>query len=249
VRKVGAYVEIVQKWIDLRDLLTAGSDSSASPDIARARLFLKDADYAKGRALAAYLARRLPGLTAGLPVAAHVSGDAPVALAVVGGIVGNQLRSIGWTALLVALLLVGALRRLRLAAAILLPVLAATLLLFGALGALGVPLGIATSMFAALNLGAGVDFAVQYAYAYRRARRAGAEHAAAIRETFATAGRGLRWNAVVLAAGIAVLGLSGLKPNASLGLLLAGAMLVSYAATVVLLPELLRRAASPSAAA
>ena len=46
----------------------------------------------------------------------------------------------------------------------------------------------------------------------------------------------------MLALGIAVLGLSGLKPNASLGLLLAAAMLVSYAATIALLPALLRRA-------
>jgi uncharacterized protein len=236
---VGAYVEIVQKWIDLRDLLTADASE------ARARLFLKDADYARGRALSDYLARRLPGLAAGSgsPIAVHASGDVPVALAVVGGIVGNQLRSIGWTALLVALLLLAALRRLRLAAAILLPVAVATLLLFAALGWLGVPLGIATSMFAALNIGAGVDFAVQYAYAYRRARAEARGshpgHQGAVLRAFATTGRGLRWNALVLALGIAVLGLSGLKPNASLGLLLAAAMLVSYAATVVVLPALL----------
>ena len=238
VDRVGAYVEIVQKWIDLRDILTAGADR------ARARLFLRDADYAKGRALAAYLERRLPPLLARLPAgrraAVHFSGDVPVALAVVGGIVRDQLRSIGWTAALVALLLLAALRHPRLAAAILAPVLVATLLLFAALGYAGVPLGIATSMFAALNLGAGVDFAVQYAYAYRRARRAGLDHDPAIRETLATTGRGLRWNALVLALGIAVLGLSGLKPNRSLGLLLAAAIAVSYAATVALLPELLR---------
>ncbi len=237
VARIGAYVEIVQKWIDLRDVLTA--DASR----ARARLFLRNADYLRGQALAAHLERRLPALLAGLPgVEAHFAGDVPVALAVVGGIVRDQLRSIGWTALLIALLLVAALRRPLLAAAILLPVLAATLLLFAALGYAGVPLGIATSLFAALNLGAGVDFAVQYAYAYRRARGAGLAHAEALGETFATTGRGLRWNAVVLALGIAVLGLSGLKPNASLGLLLAAAMLVSYAATVALLPALLRRA-------
>jgi predicted RND superfamily exporter protein len=38
-----------------------------------------------------------------------------------------------------------------------------------------------------------------------------------------------------------VLAVSAIKPNASLGLLLAAAMLVSYATTVGLLPEILRR--------
>jgi predicted RND superfamily exporter protein len=121
------------------------------------------------------------------------------------------------------------------------PVLAATLLLFGALGYAGVPLGIATSMFAALTLGAGVDFALHYVHAYRRERRAGRPHDEAVLATLRTAGRGVLWNAVVLACGFSVLAVSAIKPNASLGLLLAAAMLVSYATTVGLLPEILRR--------
>jgi predicted RND superfamily exporter protein len=235
VGKVGALAEILRLRIDLAKVLTLDGDR------ARLRLFVRDADYAKARALAAAvdaeLARRLDGGA----VRAHASGEVPVALAVVGSIVGNQLRSIGWTAVLIALALLAALKSPRLAAVVLAPVLAATLLLFGVLGWAGVPLGIATSMFAALNLGAGVDFAVQYVYAYRRERREGRDPERAITATLATTGRGLRWNAVVLALGISVLALSGVKPNASLGLLLAAAMLVSYGATLALLPALLRR--------
>jgi len=50
---------------------------------------------------------------------------------------------------------------------------------------------------------------------------------------------------VVLALGIAVLTLSAIKPNQSLGTLLALAILVSYASTLALLPELLRWVTSP----
>jgi len=121
------------------------------------------------------------------------------------------------------------------------PIAAATLLLFAALGYARLPLGIATSMFAALTLGAGVDFALHYCYGYRRERRAGRDHDGAVLATLATAGRGVLWNALVLARGFLVLAFSALKPNASLGLLLAAAMAVSYLATVVFLPELLRR--------
>jgi predicted RND superfamily exporter protein len=233
IRRIGATVEVLRLRLFLRELLTSGQDQ------ARVRLFVRDADYARARELEAAVEMELPRLLTGRPIRAHVSGDLPLALAVVGSIVGDQLRSIAWTAALIAALLLFALRSLRLMLVVMAPVVAATFLLFAGLGYLGVPLGIATSMFAALNLGAGVDFAVQYVFAYRRERRPGTSHAKAVTATLRTIGRGLRWNALVLSLGIAVLSVSTIKPNRSLGLLLAAAMLVSYAATLALLPQLL----------
>lgn len=235
VKGTGQIIEILAIRISLRQYLTA--DQSA----ARVRLFVPSADYARGRELRAWLERRLPALAARRGAQVHVSGDVPVGLAVVGSIVGNQLSSIGWTAATLALMLLAAFRSPRWTAVLMAPVLAATLLLFAALGYAGVPLGIATSMFAALTLGAGVDFALHYVHAYRRERRAGRPHDEAVLATLRTAGRGVLWNAVVLACGFSVLAVSAIKPNASLGLLLAAAMLVSCATTVGLLPEILRR--------
>jgi predicted RND superfamily exporter protein len=254
LRRVGMLVEALRIRLYLKDLLALDGDHL------RARLLVRNADYSKARELAASFAAELPRLlaaaqrtavsggvtaagAAAAPLEIHASGEVAVALAVVSSIVGNQLRSIGWTAVLIAVMLLAALRSLRWTAVVMAPVLGATLLLFAGLGYAGVPLGIATSMFAALNLGAGVDFGVQYVYAYRRERRAGLPHAEAVAAALRTTGRGLRWNALVLAFGIAVLGLSAIKPNSSLGLLLALAMLVSYATTLALLPELLRRVA------
>jgi predicted RND superfamily exporter protein len=235
VRRTGAMIEVLAIRVSLRQYLTA--DQSA----ARVRLFVPGADYARGRELRDWLERRLPALAASHSARAHVSGDVPAGLAVVGAIVGNQLSSVGWTAATIALMLLAAFRSPRWTAILMAPVLAATLLLFAALGYAGVPLGIATSMFAALTLGAGVDFALHYVHAYRRERRAGRPHDEAVLATLRTAGRGVLWNAVVLACGFSVLAVSAIKPNASLGLLLAAAMLVSYATTVGLLPEILRR--------
>ncbi|HEY6323593.1 MAG TPA: MMPL family transporter [Thermoanaerobaculia bacterium] len=240
LQRVGMLVEVLRLRLYLRDLLTLDAGGM------RARLLVRHADYGKARRLAAAFAAELPRLAGrgpggqGGPIEVHASGEVPEALAVVAAIVGNQLRSIGWTAVLIAAMLLAALRSLRWTVVVMAPVLGATLLLFAGLGYAGVPLGIATSMFAALNLGAGVDFAVQYVYAYRRERRGGLDHAAAVTATLRTTGRGLRWNAIVLALGIAVLTLSSIKPNQSLGLLLALAILVSYASTLALLPELLR---------
>jgi uncharacterized protein len=247
LQQVGMLTEVLRLRLYLRDLLTLDAGRM------RARLLVRHADYGKAQRLGEAFAAELPRLARagpggpggpGVPIEVHASGEVPEALAVVAAIVGNQLRSIGWTAVLIAAMLLAALRSLRWTAVVMAPVLGATLLLFAGLGYAGVPLGIATSMFAALNLGAGVDFAVQYVYAYRRERRAGLDHAAAVTATLRTTGRGLRWNAIVLALGIAVLTLSSIKPNQSLGMLLALAILVSYASTLALLPELLRLVAA-----
>jgi hypothetical protein len=237
-----AWLEAAQKWLDLRQVLTYDLDA------ARARLFVRNADFERGRELRGWLEQRLPALSSRYGVRAHLSGDVPVGLEVVGAIVRNQLRSIGWTMLQISLLLLVVLRSLRLTATALAPVLAAALIMFAVLGYGGIPLGIATSMFAAVNLGAGVDFALHFVHAYRREYRDGGEgidhaaaHEQAILATLRTGGRGLLWNALVLAFGFSVLTVSAIKPNASLGLLLALAMLVSYGTTLIFLPELLRR--------
>ncbi len=235
VEQAGTIIEILSLRLDLRQYLTQHASA------ARVRLFVRNADFTRGRALRDFLTPRLAALAARHGVRAHLSGDVPAGLAVVEAIVGNQLSSIGWTAALIAVTLLIAFRSPRWTAVVMAPILAATLLLFGALGYAGLPLGIATSMFAALTLGAGVDFALHYCYAYRRERRAGRDHDGAVLATVATAGRGVLWNALVLAFGFLVLAFSTIKPNASLGLLLAAAMAVSYGATVVFLPELLRR--------
>ena len=88
LRAVGM-LEAAQKWLDLRQVLTYDHDA------ARVRLFVRNADFERGRELRGWLATRLPELTARYPVRAHLSGDVPVGLEVVGAIVRNQLRSIG----------------------------------------------------------------------------------------------------------------------------------------------------------
>jgi predicted RND superfamily exporter protein len=236
LRRTAALIDVLAIRLSLRQYLTPDNST------ARVRLFVANADYARGSELRAWLERRLPDLTRRYGVRAHLSGDVPIGLEVVGAIVGNQLRSIGWTALMIIVTLLAAFRSVRWTAITFAPVLAATVLLFAALGWAGIPLGIATSMFAALTLGAGVDFALHYVHAYRRERAAGQDHEEAVRSTLQTAGRGLLWNALVLAFGFSALAFSAIKPNASLGFLLAAAMLASYGTTVVFLPEILRRA-------
>ncbi len=112
-------------------------------------------------------------------------------------------------------------------------------MLFAGLGVAGVPLGIATSMFAALTIGIGVDYAIHLFHAYRTRIRAGADHDAALAGALAGSGRAIRWNALTLGIGFLVLGFSGLPPNRALGLLLAAGMLACWGSTLVFLPRMI----------
>ncbi len=207
---------------------------------ARARIFVNSPNYQRADSLRRYLERALTPLLEAAHAKTHVSGDLPVALEVVRAIVVNQLRSIGWSLLGIGLLLWLVYPRGRAAWIALVPVSATALALFGAMGYARVPLGIATSMFAGLAVGVGVDFALHFVYQYRIevARRESLR--LALEATLARTGRAIRWNALVVTLGFLALTLSRIPPNRNLGLLLAAAMFGCYAATLVFLPWLVR---------
>jgi predicted RND superfamily exporter protein len=136
-------------------------------------------------------------------------------------------------------ILIVTLRSASTAAVAIAPLLGALSLVLGAMGMAGMPLGIATSMFSALAVGVGIDFALHFLHAYERERIEEVDHRAALSATLQSAGRAIRWNASVLAVGFAVLTSSALRPNHDLGLLLGGATLACYTATLLFLPAML----------
>jgi predicted RND superfamily exporter protein len=228
-----------------------GLASYLTPDgsSARLQLFLKSEDYRRDRALEADLRRRLEPVLTAHQVSWHFSGDIPNGLAMVRAIVTNQLRSIGLTFLAIAALLAFTQRPFGKSVLIVMfPVAAATLLVFAGMGYSGTPLGVATSMFASLALGIGVDFGLHFIHGYQQERGRGLDDRAALVFTMAKAGKALRWSSVVLALGFLVLALSSLRPNHSLGLLLAASMAASYVMTLLLLPSLAGRLAKERSA-
>lgn len=208
--------------------------------MARARIFVSRADYQRGVELEGYLDAHLGRLLDGSGVEYHVSGDLPAAVEVVRAVVANQLRSIGWTLFGIATLLLLAFRSIRETLIVLVPVLAADWILFAGLGYAGVPLGIATSMFASLTIGIGVDYALHLRHSYRQYIASESDHASALARSFETTGRAIRWNTFALGIGFLALGFSSIPPNRALGVLLACAMITCYATTLILLPRLLR---------
>ncbi len=190
-------------------------------------LFLKRANFRDTAqlmgALREFSDRRLSPLGARLDFA----GDVAVSQAMIPAVVGTQRNS-----LLLALVLAAAtigllLRSAREALLAILPASTAALWVLGALGWLGIPLGVATSMFFAITLGIGVDYAIHFLDAVRRCRTV--DPPGAVTAALHQVGPAIVVDALALALGFGLLAASQVPANARLGLIV-GLALVSGAA-------------------
>ncbi|HRC87602.1 MAG TPA: MMPL family transporter [Thermoanaerobaculia bacterium] len=105
-----------------------------------------------------------------------------------------------------------------------LPASLAVVWIFGLMGWLAIPLGVATSMFCAIAIGIGVDYGIHFLERYSVEKRAagGSAVAAALEET----GPPILSDTLAITLGFAVLALSQVPANARFGLLV-GASLVA----------------------
>ncbi|MCP3904368.1 MAG: MMPL family transporter, partial [Planctomycetes bacterium] len=174
------------------------------------------------------------------------AGDVAVSQALIAAIVTTQVRS-----LLVSLLVIVALttilgRSLRWGIACVVPCAGAVLVTFAVMGWTGTPLGVATSMFAGMVLGIGVDYAIHLVERFRRMRRAGRDPDEAIDDAASVAGRAIVIDAVTVGLGFGVLVCSQVPADARLGGLAVVCIATCLVATLALLPVIMRHAPGPA---
>ena len=110
---------------------------------------------------------------------------------------------------------------------------------FAVMGWAGIPLGVATSMFAAMTLGIGVNCAIHLLESGQQARAAGASSAGALSRALSLTGPPALINTLAMSLGFGVLMLSQVPANARLGLLLVLGLVNCFVASLLLLPVLL----------
>lgn len=199
-------------------------------------VFVRGANYWQTarlmRALRGYEARQLAPRTGRL----RFAGDLAVSQAMIPAIVRSQVASVLLSLLgnvAILCLLLGSLRWGLLTSV---PVVVSVLWLFGFMGFAAIPLGVATSMFCAITLGTGVDFAVHLVDRFRHLQGEPFERArAALEET----GPAIVTNTLLTALGFGVLAFSQVPANARLGLLVAAALAASCVLTLLGLGPLL----------
>jgi predicted RND superfamily exporter protein len=119
------------------------------------------------------------------------------------------------------------------------PVVTSILLVYSAMVALGIKLGIGTSMFASVAIGLGVDFAI---HTIDRLRSLFVENKGdwdtALTQLYPSTGRALFFNYLAIALGFAVLISSKVVPLTNFGTIVVVSVTVSFLASLSLLPAL-----------
>ena len=140
----------------------------------------------------------------------------------------------------ISVLLIAALRSMRLGLVSLVPNFAPAVMGFGVWGLTVGQVGLALSVVVAMTIGIVVDDTVHFLSKYRRARREfGHSSEDAVRYAFQAAGRALVTTTAVLVAGFLILVLSPFIPTAQVGLLTALIIGFALIADLLLLPALL----------
>ncbi|MCK4658628.1 MAG: MMPL family transporter, partial [Phycisphaerae bacterium] len=167
------------------------------------------------------------------------AGDVAVSQTLIRAIVSTQVRSL--LVSLVGILVVTTIlsRSLIFGVLAVLPCALAVLINFAVMGLVGMPLGVATSMFAGMTLGIGVDYAIHLLERYRLARSRGQAREASLTDAVTHTGPAVLIDAVAVALGFGIMMLSQVPANARLGGLVVLSIVGCLAATLLLLPALL----------
>ncbi len=202
-------------------------------------LFLKDPDYRQVAKLMADTRRYAREHLEPLGIRIGFAGDIAVSQAMIPAIVRTQVFSLP-LALLGSWLVVTLLyRSWKMGFLIALPSSVAVAWMLGAMGWTGIPLGVATAMFCSITLGVGIDYGIHFYEVFLRLRREGAADPAL--EAISEAGPAIVADTVAIALGFGMLVISQVPSNARLGFLVAGALVVACALTLVGLGILLDR--------
>lgn len=181
------------------------------------------------------------------------AGDVAVSQTLINSIVSTQTGSLLWSflgSLAVTALLT---RSLKWGLLCLVPCALAVVINFGVMGFVGMPLGVATSMFSAMVIGIGDDFAIHLVERYRAARATGMESMAALIDAVGVTGPAIILDALAVGVGFSVMILSQVPANARLGVLLVLSMASCLVGTLLLLPAMIsfvdgRKRTSPTEA-
>jgi predicted RND superfamily exporter protein len=202
-------------------------------------VFLKDANFIGTARLMGEIRDYERKHLAPLGIKISFAGDVAVSQSLIRGIVSTQLQSLVWSLLgifAVAAVLGGSWRW---GFYCLLPSLLAVVIKFAVMGWADIPLGVATSMFAAMTLGIGVNCTIHLLEGFSQARAAGRSTADALSQSLRLTGPPALINTLAVSLGFGVLMLSQVPANARLGLLLVLGLVNCFVASLLLLPVLL----------
>jgi len=157
----------------------------------------------------------------------------------------GQLRGLGVALLAISGVLLLIFRSPRLALLSLIPNAIPLWLIFGALGAFGMPLDAGTALIGCLALGVAVDDTIHVVNGFHERTESGASPRRALDETFREVLPAIVSTTAMIAVAFLVLAFSEFTITRNLGLLTSGIMVLCFVADTSLLPALLLRRSTP----
>jgi predicted RND superfamily exporter protein len=119
------------------------------------------------------------------------------------------------------------------------PLLVSIAMLYGLMGAIGKDFDMPIAVLSSLSLGLAIDYAIHFLARFRAAHNRLNDFDEAISYVFGEPARAITRTAVILGIGFTPLLLSNLVPYNTVGLLMAGILIFSAIATLLLLPAIL----------
>ena len=153
--------------------------------------------------------------------------------------VSGMLKAFLATFGVVLILMVALFRSLRWAILAMLPMSATILFVYGVVGFSGKDYDMPLAVLSTLVLGIGVDFAIHFIQRYRELAKGTTDRGVALTRMFEEPARALTRNALIIAIGFAPMVFASLLPYVVVGVLLASIMLLSWLASLLLLPAVI----------
>jgi len=154
--------------------------------------------------------------------------------------VGGMLNSLIGAFAMVGLLMLVLFRSISWSLLAMLPLTVTIGFSYGFVGLIGKSYDMPVAVLSSLALGLSVDFAIHFIARYRETRARHESREAAMDEMFGESARALAKNALIVSIGFTPLLFAPLVPYITVGVLLASIMALSWAATILLLPALIR---------
>ncbi len=115
------------------------------------------------------------------------------------------------------------------------PIVVTSLISFGIMGFLDIPLSTTTALLSSIAIGIGIDYAVHFIEQYRNNAQKTGDKMLTAQKTMAHSGRAIIFNAIVVIAGFLVLLFSVFPPNRELGALVSLNMFTSFVGTLTVM--------------
>jgi predicted RND superfamily exporter protein len=154
-------------------------------------------------------------------------------------VLGGMLSGFIASCVLVFVLLVLAYRSFWWGIVSFLPLFFTIVLIYGVVGFVGKDLDMPISVLSTLSLGLAVDFAIHFVSRFRQRYGETKDVQEALLWTVARPGKGILRNSVLFASGFAAMIFASLTPYITVGIFMMAIMLLSAAATILLLPSLI----------